>query len=78
MAGKKIYLERLMLSATEAKVSLLTVGRLTPDLLKIKRHLGVPLVSLEDASIELSMPQIFFQDPFAISLESLNVLFRIV
>ena len=54
MAGKKIYLERLILGATEAKLSLLTVGRLTPDLLKIKRYLGIPLVSLEDASIELS------------------------
>jgi len=55
MAGKKVYLERLVLGATEAKLSLLTVGRLTPDLLKIKRYLGVPLVNLEDASIELTL-----------------------
>ena len=59
MAGKKVYLERLMLGATEAKLSLLTVGRLTPDLLKIKRYLGVPLVNLEDASIELSKFSLF-------------------
>ena len=59
MAGKKVYLERLVLGATEAKLSLLTVGRLTPDLLKIKRYLGVPLVNLEDASIELSKFHLF-------------------
>ena len=52
--GRKIYFERLVLGATEAKLSLLTTGRLTPDLQKIKRSLGVPIVSLEDAIIELS------------------------
>lgn len=49
-----MYLERLMLGETEAKLSLLTVGRLSPDLLKIKRYLGIPIVSLEDATIDLS------------------------
>ena len=43
-----------MMGGTEAKLSLLAVGRLTPDLQKIKRNLGVPIVSLEDANIELS------------------------
>ena len=58
MAGKKVYLERLMLSETEAKLSLLAVGRLTPDLQKIKRYLGIPIVSLEDATISLSKSSI--------------------
>lgn len=58
--GRKIYFERLVLGATEAKLSLLTTGRLTPDLLKIKRSLGVPIVSLEDAIIELSKCLIVF------------------
>ncbi len=49
-----MYFERLVLGTSEAKLSLLTVGRLTPDLQKIKRSLGIPIVSLEDAVIELS------------------------
>eukprot|EP00794_Sanderia_malayensis_P015340 gene15340-16917_t len=53
-SGRKMYFERLVLGESEAKLSLLTVGRLTPDLQKIKKSLHVPIISLEDAIIELS------------------------
>lgn len=43
----QIYFEHIKISDIELRVSMLTTSQLPPDLLKIKRHLGFPLVKFE-------------------------------
>ncbi len=43
----QIYFEHLRISDIELRVSVVTTSQLPPDLLKIKRRLGFPLVKFE-------------------------------
>lgn len=43
----QIYFEHFKISDVELRVSMLTTSQLPEDLLKIKRHLGFPLVKFE-------------------------------
>jgi len=46
-ASLQLYFERLFISDTELRVSMHTTSQLPEDLLRIKRHLGFPLVKFE-------------------------------
>lgn len=52
-SSKRYYFEHLQLNSTQLKLSVSSAGRLPEDLQSLKSSLGLILVNLEDATIDL-------------------------
>ena len=52
-SSKRYYFEHLQLNSTQLKVSVSSAGRLPEDLQSLKSSLGLILVNLEDATVDL-------------------------
>ena len=50
---KRYYFEHLQLNSTQIKLSVSSAGRLPEDLQSLKSSLGLMLVNLEDATVDL-------------------------
>ncbi|XP_073839094.1 vacuolar protein sorting 13D isoform X2 [Musca autumnalis] len=50
--AKRYYFENLILGATQVRLTVLTAPKLSPELLEIKKILGLTLIKFEDAIIE--------------------------
>lgn len=52
-SSKRYYFEHLQLNSTQLKLSVSSAGRLPEDLQSLKSSLGLILVNLEDATVDL-------------------------
>ena len=52
-SSKRYYFEQLQLNSTQLKLSVSSAGRLPEDLQSLKSSLGLILVNLEDATVDL-------------------------
>ncbi len=52
-SSKRYYFEHLQLNSTQLKLSVSSAGRLPNDLQSLKNSLGLILVNLEDATVDL-------------------------
>ena len=52
-SSKRYYFEHLQLNSTQLKLSVSSAGRLPEDLQSLKNSLGLILVNLEDATVDL-------------------------
>ena len=52
-SSKRYYFEHLQLNSTQLKLSVSSAGRLPEDLQSLKNSLGLILLNLEDATVDL-------------------------
>ena len=59
---KRFYFEHLQLNSTQLKLSVSSTSRLPEDLQSLKSSLGLIIVNLEDATVDLGVWKIFGLD----------------